>query len=156
MGIKLSDGEGLSQDLQREEEMTVLREAAHEGGTHREPKPHLAALPSAASWAQEDSEARHCSEVELQHINNSSLETLRACERAVYTVTSEGRVEIHWPGDMGDPRLTGTRAGSGECEKGFSPPPPHPPLSRQTGNEGPSCRKCTGTGRRAVAASKPL
>lgn len=33
---------------------------------------------------------------------------LRVCERAVYTVTSE----IHWPGDMGDPRLTGTLVGS--------------------------------------------
>lgn len=32
-------------------QLTVLREVAHEGGTHREPNPHLVALPSAAHWA---------------------------------------------------------------------------------------------------------
>lgn len=52
MGIKLSDGEGLSQTCRGKKQLTVLREAAHKGGTHREPKPHLAALPSAAYWSQ--------------------------------------------------------------------------------------------------------
>lgn len=110
-------------------QLTVLRVAAHKGGTHREPKPLLGGPPQrclleSTSWEQKDSEARHCSEVELLHINNSSLETLRVCERAVYTVTSGRRVEIHWPGDMGYPRLTGTWAESGECEKGSPHPTP--------------------------------
>lgn len=95
-------------------QLARLREAAHEGGTHREPNPYLVALPSAAYWShlpgnRKTLEARHCSEVEL-HGFDSSLEALalRVCEGAVYPVTSEGRVEIHWPGDMEDPRLTGT------------------------------------------------
>lgn len=46
MGIKLSDGEGLSQTCRGKKQLTVLREAAHKGGTHREP--NLTSLSSPA------------------------------------------------------------------------------------------------------------
>lgn len=53
-------------------------------------------------------------------------------------MTSEGRVEIHWPGEIGDPRLAGTHAGSEEREADFSPPPRHtaPDHRERTGKDG--------------------
>lgn len=57
MGIKLSGGNGFSQELRGRKQLTMLTEAAQKGGTHSEPNPHLSSpphptpTPSAAYWS---------------------------------------------------------------------------------------------------------